>query len=217
MYDSVDWDCWNRTEDWYNRQCPGKPLVDLTDIPECARSCFNEKNVCVEMTSNCLCSQPRPNCNSTTTRCGSTELGLYEAWYTKSCEYNLTANTTSVISPSTTEPSTYTPPDSTSTGGGVHKRLSNGAIAGVAISAATGVLALCAFMRYCCGSGTPKPNSAAATPPGLHEIGDPSNQRVRPDLIPNTVQSAPLVEVPGDSRRPASELVGSPTVATGTI
>ena len=135
---------------------------------------------------------------------------MYEAWYTNSCEYNLTAPR-SVISPG------CPPPCSTRSGGGVRKCLSNGAVAGVAISAMAGALILCAFMRYCCGLGVPRPSSEAEIPPSRHEIGDPSNPRVRPDLIPSMVQSAPLVEAQGDSRRPASELVGSPTVEAGTI
>lgn len=194
---SVDWSCWNRTEDWYNTQCPGKPLVDLTDIPECALSCFSKKNVCKKLTTNCVCSQPKPDCNTATTTCKSADLDLYNAWYTKSCEYNLTAVGTGAMSHFTTETSTSTL--SASTGSCGPKGLSTGAIAGVAIGAAAGGLALGALLWYCCRSRSPGSDGAAIAL-GQHEIEDYSYPKIRPDLIPSMVQSTPLVEAPGDSR-----------------
>jgi len=198
MYGSVDWSCWNRTEDWYNTQCPGKPLVDLTDIPECARGCFDKKNVCKKLTTNCVCSQPRPDCNTATTTCKSEELDLYNAWYTKSCEYNLTAvGTGGAVSLSTTETSSSTVHASTGSCG--PKGLSTGAIAGVAIGAAAGGLALGALLWHCCRARVPASDGAATAPLAQHEIGDYSYPKISPDMIPSMVQSGPLVEAPGDS------------------
>jgi len=192
MHGSVNWDCWNRTEDWYDTQCPGKPLVDLTEIPECARDCFNIENICEKMTSNCICSQLKHNCDSTTTRCKSTDLGLLEAWYAKSCEYNLTGMATSVT------PSTCTPPASTESS--VSKCLSKGAIGGVAIGAAAGALVLGGLLCYFWGSGVPGSNGATPVPPGRYEMGVYSNPKVRTDLTPGMVQSGPPFYAPGGTR-----------------
>jgi len=206
MVDSVNWDCWNRTEDWYDTQCPGKPHVDLGDIPGCARSCFGKANVCKEMTSNYVCSQPRPNCNSTTTTCKSTEVGWYDAWYTRSCKYNPTTTTTSVSNPSTTASSTNstsvgsTSPVSTGGGGG-GGGLSKGAITGVAVGAVTGTLALGIFLCSCWKQkDSAGRDCGAEAPPGLQEMEDSSNAKATPGRIPGVVQSAPLVEAPGDPR-----------------
>lgn len=194
---TVSWDCWNRTEDWYDSQCPGKPLVDLTGIPECARSCFNKANLCKKMTSNCVCSQPKPDCSFSTTTCKSPDVSLYDAWYTKSCKYNLTAST----SPSATGPSlnsasgTSTSPGSTGNCG--RKGLSTGAIAGVAIGAAAGGLALGLLLYYCWGPRAPSSDGAAAAPPGPHKIEDSSYIETRPGFAPSMVPPTPLVEAPG--------------------
>ncbi|KAG0130897.1 hypothetical protein HOY82DRAFT_358011 [Tuber indicum] len=196
---TVNWDCWNRTEDWYDTQCPGKPLVDLTAIPGCARSCFDNANVCLEMTSNCVCSQPRPDCNSITTTCNSTEVSFYDAWYAKSCKYNLTAMTTSVSSPSTTASSTSSTSASTRGGGG-GGGLSKGAIAGVTIGAVTGALALGVFLCFFRKRKDPGPACDAAKSQGVHEMEGSSDPKLRPGLILSVVQSAPIVEAPGDYR-----------------
>ena len=189
MHGSVDWDCWRRTEDWYDTQCPGKPYVDLTGIPECARSCFSKENVCKKLTTNCVCSQPKPDCYSTTTGCKSADLRLLEAWYTKSCEYNLTAMTTSFT------PSTCTPPSSTESS--VSKCLSKGAIGGVAICGAAGALVLGALLCYFWRPGAPGSNGAAALPPGRYGMGVYSKPKVRTGLAPDMVQSGPPFYAPG--------------------
>ncbi|PUU82457.1 hypothetical protein B9Z19DRAFT_1041022 [Tuber borchii] len=194
---SVNWDCWNRTEDWYDSQCPGKPLVDLTGIPECARNCFNKANVCIEQTSNCVCSQPKPDCSFSTTTCKAADVSLYDAWYTKSCKYNLTATT----SPSTTGPSlnptSSTSTSPTSTGSGGRKGLPKGAIAGVAIAAVAGALALGLLLYYCRGRGASSSDSAAVAPPDQYKIEDPSGLVARPGPVPSMVQSTPFFEAPG--------------------
>jgi len=189
MHDSVSWDCWNRTEDWYDSQCPGKPLVDLTDIPECARSCFYKANVCKKMTTNCVCSQPKPDCSFSTTTCKSDDVSLYDAWYNKSCKYNLTATTTSSTSDTSISPSPI--------GNRSRKGLSTGAIAGVAIGAAAGGLALGLLLYYCLGPRAPSSDGAAAAPPGPHKIEDSPYPETRPGFTPSMVQPTPLVEAPG--------------------
>jgi len=201
IHDRVNWDCWNRTEDWYDTQCPGKPLVELNDIPSCARSCFDKANVCMEQTSNCVCSQPKPDCsNSSTTTCKPTDVGLYDAWYTKSCKYNLTA-TTSVSNPSATASSkNSTSVGSTSpatTGGGGGRGLSKGATAGVAIGVIAGTLVLGLFLYSRRKQKDPDQDLAAEAPPSLHEMEDSWNLKTRPDLIQEAAQSVPLVEAPG--------------------
>ncbi|PUU82459.1 hypothetical protein B9Z19DRAFT_1157231 [Tuber borchii] len=197
---TVNWDCWNRTEDWYDSQCPGKPLVDLTGIPECARSCFDKANVCKVMTSNCVCSQPKPDCSFSTTTCKAADVSLYDAWYTKSCKYNLTTMTTGVSNPSATASSTNsTSVGSTSpaSGGGGGRGLSKGAIAGVAIGVITGALVLGFFL--CSGRKQKDPDQgfAAEAPPSLHEMDDSWNLKARHDLSADAAQSVPLVEAPG--------------------
>ncbi|KAG0639458.1 hypothetical protein HOY80DRAFT_921508 [Tuber brumale] len=195
---TVNWDCWNRTEDWYDTQCPGKPLVDLTNIPGCARSCFDKANVCLEMTSNCICSQPRPDCNSMTTTCNSTEVSLYDAWYTKSCKYNSTAMTTSVSKPSTTASSVSS--IFASTGGGGGGGLSKGVIAGVTIGAVTGALALGVFLCFFWKRKDTGPGCGSVASSGVLEMEGFPDPKVRPELVLSVVQSAPLVEAPGDYR-----------------
>ncbi|PUU82456.1 hypothetical protein B9Z19DRAFT_417448 [Tuber borchii] len=190
---TVSWDCWNRTEAWYDSQCPGKPLVDLTGIPECARSCFNKKNLCKVMTSNCVCSQPKPDCSFSTTACKSADVSSYDAWYTKSCKYNLTTTT----SPSTTGLSSNSASDTTTSPASTSKGLSTGAVAGVAIGAAAGGLALGLLLYYCWGPRAPSSDGAAAAPPGPHKIEDSSYPETSPGFTPSMVQQTPLVEAPG--------------------
>ena len=189
MHDRVSWDCWNRTEDWYDSQCPGKPLVDLTGIPECARNCFNKANVCKKLTTNCVCSQPKPDCSFSTTTCKSADVSLYDAWYTKSCKYNLTA-ATSVSNPSATASSTN------STGGGGGGGLSKGAIAGVAIAAVAGALALGLLLYYCRGRGASSSDFTATVPPDQLKVEDSSGLVARPGLAPSMVQSTPPFQTP---------------------
>jgi len=152
-------------ENWYDTQCPGKPLVDLTDILEYTRNCFNMRDVYKEMPSNYVYSQPRHNYISSTTTCKSTEVGLYDAWYTKSCKYNQMGTPTnpsnlSITSPST--PATSTPP--AFAGSGSSKGLSKRAIAGMTIGAVVGVLVL-GFLLYCCwGRPGRRPSSTSVSP-----------------------------------------------------
>ncbi|CUS13042.1 unnamed protein product [Tuber aestivum] len=198
---SVNWDCWNRTEDWYDTQCPGKPLVNLSSVPSCARSCFDRANVCLEQTSNCVCSQPRPGCNSSTTTCNSMEMDMYNAWYTRSCEYGQIAPSTSVSNPSAARPTSSTSGGSTSPpsiGGGGRGGLSTGAIAGAVLGAVAGTFALGVFLYLFLKKKDPDLGYPATA--GPHELGDSPNPKIRPDLVPGVVQPIPLVEAPGDYR-----------------
>ncbi|PWW80787.1 hypothetical protein C7212DRAFT_274141 [Tuber magnatum] len=201
---SVNWDCWNRTEDWYDTQCPKKPPVDLSGIPSCARSCFDKANICPEPTSNCVCSQPKPDCKSSTTTCTPTEVGKYDDWYEKSCKYKLTATSTRDSSPSATGPSTNSTSAASASprsgGGGGGGGLSKGAIAGVALGAVMGTFALGVSLYFCWKRREPGLGCAAAESPGPHELEDSSNPKIRPDLFSGLVQPIPLVEAPGDHR-----------------
>ncbi|RPA89972.1 hypothetical protein L873DRAFT_1821954 [Choiromyces venosus 120613-1] len=211
---TVNWDCWNRTEDWYATQCPGKPLIDLTGIPSCARGCFDKSNVCMEFTSNCVCSEPRPDCSASTTSCNSSEAAVYDAWYTKSCEYNQTATnptstqgSSSTSSTSTSSPTT-TPIGSGSGSGGGGGGLSKGATVGLAIGAFTGTVGLGAlifffFFRKSKGAG----QDYSAAPTGPQELEDPSLPKIRSELMSSEVYAVPPVEAPGgDHTRPVSEI-----------
>ncbi|PUU77967.1 hypothetical protein B9Z19DRAFT_1049295 [Tuber borchii] len=203
----VNWDCWNRTEDWFDTQCPGKPLVDLTGIPSCARSCFDKSNVCMEFTSNCVCSQPRPDCSASTTTCNTSEVALYDAWYSKSCEYNLTeakdsnpSTTKSLSSTASTSASTSTSsPTITTTSNSSSGGLSKGAVVGVAIGAFGGTIALGALL-YFLFFGKPKNSEPEyrAAPLGTAEMEDSSHPKIRSELMSNEVHSVPPVEAPGD-------------------
>jgi len=209
--DSVNWDCWNRTEDWYDTQCPGKPLIDLTGIPTCASSCFNQSNVCMKFTSNCVCSQPRPDCTASTTTCNSSAVAVYDAWYSKSCEYNLTDKSVSNPSTTTTPSSTTSTSTSTSTvttagnsGGGNGGSLSKGAVVGVAIGAFAGTIGLGALLYFIFFR---KPENSvhdySAAPSGPAEMEDSSRPKVRSELMSDGVHPAPLVEAPGDNSQRA--------------
>lgn len=199
---TVDWACWNRTEDWYDTQCPGKPLVDLTGIPSCARNCFNGSNICMEFTSNCVCSQPRPDCTVLTTTCDTSGVAEYDAWYSKSCEYNLTDP--NPPNPSTTTPppsttTTPTPPPADTTPSGSNRSLSKGAIAGVAIGAFAGTITLGALLYFFFFR---KPESSgqdySTGPPAAVEMEDSSHPKVGSHLMSDGVHSVPPVEVSGD-------------------
>jgi len=181
---------------------PGKPLVDLANIPGCARSCFDKANVCKKLTTNCVCSQPKPDCDSSTTTCKSNEVGLYDAWYAKSCGYNLTAMTTSISNPFWTEHSSIIehPNCPHSTTGGGCEGLSKGAFAGAAVGAVTGTLALGVFLCSRWKRRDPGRGGPPAGPPGPYELEGSSDLESRPGLIPIMVQSTHLVEAPGDPR-----------------
>ncbi|KAG0641811.1 hypothetical protein HOY80DRAFT_1110836 [Tuber brumale] len=190
---TVNWDCWNRTEDWYDTQCPGKPPVNLSEIPSCARSCFDGANVCMEQTHNCVCSQPRPDCNSATTTCASDEVGLYDAWYKKTCKSNLTELSMSVSTLLPTRAPTGAPTGSSS-GAPItptlvpKESLSKGATAGIAVGAIAGTFALGAFMFFVWKRKDHSPSGN-----GMVYYPD---QKVRPDLTPSVVPPVPLVEAP---------------------
>jgi len=195
---SVDWDCWNRTEDWYDTQCPGKPLVDITGIPSCARGCFNGSNVCYEFTSNCVCSGRKPDCTILTTTCDTSGVAEYDAWYSKSCEYNRTV-TSSITSTTTPLPSTTTTPTSSSAvttpSGSSNRDLSKGAIAGVAIGAFAGTITLGALL-YFFFFRQPENSGQDYSTPALAEMEDSSRPKV--ELMADMVHSVPPVEAPGE-------------------
>ncbi|KAG0129199.1 hypothetical protein HOY82DRAFT_564700 [Tuber indicum] len=186
---TVNWDCWNRTEDWYDTQCPGRPPVNLSEIPSCARSCFDKGNVCMEQTYNCVCSQPRPDCNSATTTCGSDEVGLYDAWYRNTCKSNLTALPTSASNPHPTGPSTSsaagtpTPPPPFP-----DESLSKGATAGIAVGVIAGTFALGVFLFIIWKWKFQKPGGN-----GVVHNPDP---KARSYPTPSMAQPVPLVEAP---------------------
>ncbi|KAG0129201.1 hypothetical protein HOY82DRAFT_488432, partial [Tuber indicum] len=144
-------DCWKRTEDWYDTQCPRKPHINLSEIPGCARGCFDKANVCLKQTYNCVCSQHKPDCsNSTTSKCISDEVGLYDAWYKKTCKSLLpewppsVSNSPPTVSPTRSASGVFT----SSTSAPSSRGLSKGAISGVAIGSVAGALALGTFLFF---------------------------------------------------------------------
>jgi len=160
-----------------------------------AVSCFYKANVCKKMISNCVCSQPKPDCSFSTTTCKSIGVNLYDAWYKMFCEHNLRTMATSAPSLSATGPSMPT-----STGSPGRKGLSKGAIAGVGIGAVARALALGLFQYYCLGPRAPSSDGAATAPPDRHEMEGSSNPNAGPDLIQSIMPSMSLIEVLGDSR-----------------
>ncbi|PWW76203.1 hypothetical protein C7212DRAFT_189582 [Tuber magnatum] len=209
----TNWDCWNRTEGWYDTQCPGRPLVDFTGIPSCVRSCFDKLNVCVKSTSNCVCSQPRPDCSASTTTCNSSDIAVYDAWYSKSCEYNQT--TTSSLVPPTAEPqlptsTTPTPLPTSSSGGrrgGGGGGLSKGGVAGAAVGAFAGTVALGALLYFFVfrrQKGSKQDRDTAQPAPA--EMEDSSHPKVRYELMSGDMNSAPPIEAPGDNTRPTNNI-----------
>ncbi|RPB03945.1 hypothetical protein L873DRAFT_1833339 [Choiromyces venosus 120613-1] len=160
---------------WSTTQCPGKPLVDISGIPSCARNCFNGANICPTLTSNCICSQKRPDCNSVTTTCDSNEVGVYDAWYIRSCSTRIRPPTGT---PSTTGLSPTTP-DST----------------GPSSAAPTNNVTFLLLRRK-------RENADAAASSG-HGTGIWGfwNTKAKTEVAPIVVQPTPLVEAPsGDNR-----------------
>ncbi|CUS11662.1 unnamed protein product [Tuber aestivum] len=207
----TDWECWNRTEDWYDTQCPGKPLVDLTGIPSCVRSCFDKTNVCIESTSNCICSQPKPDCTASKTDCNSSEVAVYDAWYSKSCEYNQTTLTlpnpssTKVPPSSTTVSTTSTSPPASSSASGGGGGLSKGGVAGVAIGAFIGTVALGTLLYLFLFRRPKNPVQDYSTAqPAPVEIEGSSHPKVRYELMSGDAHLVPPAKAPVDDSRPTS-------------
>lgn len=135
---------------------------------------------------------------------------MYDAWYSKSCEYNLTdpkasnpSTTKSLSSTASTSTSTSTSSPTTSTagngGGGDGGGLSKGAVVGVAIGAFGGTIALGALL-YFLFFRKPKNSEPdySAAPSGAAEMEDSSHPKIRSELMSNEVRSVPPVEAPGD-------------------
>ena len=133
-------------------------------------------------------------------------MAIYDAWYSKSCEYNLTnpkvSTTKSLSSTASTSTSTSTSsPTNTAAGnggGGDGGGLSKGAVVGVAIGAFGGTIALGALL-YFLFFRKPKNSEPeySAAPSGAAEMEGSSNLKIRSELMSNEVHSVPPVEAPG--------------------